>query len=776
MELKRYQQAALDTLRDYLSALKNYPATAAAQAAFVTMANRPYHRVKELGAAPFVCVKIPTGGGKTIVAAHAIGKIFRGYLPERNDRGLVMWFVPSDAIKTQTLAGLRDRRHPYRAALDERFGNAIKVFGLTEAKAIRKSDITDNLCIVVATLASFRRTNKEWLKVYKDNGALMGHFEGLSGTGADLEGLPFLDKDESGGIRYSLANVIKLHNPLVVADEGHNLQTALSFDMLGGLNPSFVLEFTATPRGESNVLVDVLASELKAEHMIKMPIYLENISAWQETIYAGIEKRNELERHAKKETRDSVQKGRGEYIRPIVLIQAEPDRKGKNTVNVEKVAEFLQKEAKISDSEIAIQTSDIKELPSAEILASRECKIKFIITVNALREGWDCPFAYVLVSVSNLGAALSVEQTIGRIMRLPNAHEKKDAALNAAYIFTATKSFNEASQMVINGLHANGYQDIVVSGKKLEPPDAIARRRIADKDAKIPYLNVKDGAKFRRLDYVADLIGEKNILKRGKPAIHFEILEQDRLVKIDIGAGGEIVRDASGKLNLIYHYKDFTKAELVGWLGGKIQRGFISMAEMHGFLMNAVDGLLAVHSIEKLSIHRYAVLEAVERELDHIVDRTSEAKFADLERRKMLMTKGELFIFPDEMELPSVSAERFTRHLYDSVFKMNGEELAVAHALDGLPNITWWFRNPEIGGFYIQGPLKPKFYPDFIVKTKKGNYFVLEYKGEHLIGSDDTDYKERIGKKWAEFGGGKYHFELVTDENFKEVVNRIARL
>jgi len=761
MELKRYQQGALKTLRDYLIAVKTYPPDRAAQVAFWEIANREYKHVKELGASPFVCVKIPTGGGKTIVAAHAIGEIFRNYLPERNDCGLVMWFVPSDAIKKQTLDGLRNRRHPYRAVLDERFGNAIKVFDLTEAKAIKTGDIVDNLCIVIATLASFRRTNKEWLKVYQDNGALMNHFEGLP-----VGDLPYLDKDESGGIRYSLANVIKLHNPLVVADEGHNLQTALSFDMLGSLNPSFVLEFTATPRGESNVLVDVSAGELKAEHMIKMPIYLENVPAWQETIYAGIEKRKELEKRAKREA--------GDYIRPIALIQAEPDRKGKNTVSVERVAEFLKKEAKIPEEEVAIQTSDIKELPSGTALLRRDCKIKFIITVNALREGWDCPFAYVLVSVSNLGAALSVEQTIGRIMRLPDAREKKDATLNAAYVFAATKNFNEASQLVINGLHANGYEDVVISGKKIEPPDAIAHRRSADKNAVIPYINIKDGTKFRRLDYVADLIGEKDILKGAKPDIRFEILDQNHLVKIDIGSGGEIVRDASGRLSLIYHYKDFTKEELIGWLSGKIQRSFIAIAEMEAFIMIAVDRLLTTHNIGKLSIHRYAVLEAIEGELEGIINHATEANFEKLARKKMLATKGESFKFPEEMELPSISAEPFARHLYSSAFKMNGEELAVAHALDGVPNVAWWFRNPEMSGFYIQGPLKPKFYPDFIVKTKKGNYFILEYKGEHLIGSDDTDYKEKIGKKWAELGGGKYHFALITSDNFEVVINEVS--
>src|SRR3989339_856866 len=159
MELKKYQQKTLDELGKYIAGMINYPAEKAAGVAFMIMRtdaqdnySRDYHWVPELGRSPFVCIKVPTGGGKTLIAAHSVGAIFRDYLGERNDRGLAMWFVPSDAIKTQTLNNLRDRKHPYREVLDERFNNAVKVFDLSEAKAMKKDDLIDNLCIVVSTL------------------------------------------------------------------------------------------------------------------------------------------------------------------------------------------------------------------------------------------------------------------------------------------------------------------------------------------------------------------------------------------------------------------------------------------------------------------------------------------------------------------------------------------------------------------------------------------------------------------------------------------------
>ena len=43
----------------------------------------------------------------------------------------------------------------------------------------------------------------------------------------------------------------------------------------------------------------------------------------------------------------------------------------------------------------------------------RDCPIRYIVTVEKLREGWDCPFAYVLGSVGNVATETAVEQLLG---------------------------------------------------------------------------------------------------------------------------------------------------------------------------------------------------------------------------------------------------------------------------------------------------------------------------------------------------------------------------
>src|SRR3989344_3379686 len=442
MQLKKYQKECLDKLREYATECRKHPAEDGAAFAFskLGVSERRYQALSEENNAPIVCIKVPTGGGKTFIAAHSIGVIFESFLKERGDTGLVMWFVPSDAILKQTLRVLKNRNNDIRSAIDARFDAKVKVFNVSEAKTIKKSDIAENMCIVVSTLSAFRREQRDALKVFQSNCALMEHFEDLSEEAASL-----LQKSKKNEVIFSLANVIRLHNPFMVVDEGHNIGADLSFETIQVLNPSFVLEFTATPRAESNILLSIEARELQKQKMIKMPIRLRNVTPWENTILEGIKRRKELE--------ELAGKNKTGYIRPIMLIQAEQEKESEKRVFVEQIKKFLVDEAKIPEEEISIKTgSRPDELPDGEKLLMDDCPIRYIITVNALKEGWDCPFAYILVSVSNLGAALSVEQTIGRVMRLPYVREHAAEELNRAYVFGATNSFTKTADAVIEAL------------------------------------------------------------------------------------------------------------------------------------------------------------------------------------------------------------------------------------------------------------------------------------------------------------------------------------
>ena len=65
---------------------------------------------------PVFCLKIPTGGGKTLLAVKTIDLVQNIY--RQRQTGLVVWIVPTLQIYRQTLLRLKDRDDPYRQHLD----------------------------------------------------------------------------------------------------------------------------------------------------------------------------------------------------------------------------------------------------------------------------------------------------------------------------------------------------------------------------------------------------------------------------------------------------------------------------------------------------------------------------------------------------------------------------------------------------------------------------------------------------------------------------------
>lgn len=438
LQLRDYQERSLETLEAYLRDVSEH----GAQRAFVLQTNRPYVPVPSLPALPYVCLRVPTGGGKTVMAAHALGIAARAYL--HAERPVCLWLVPSNTIREQTLKALRDREHPYRQVLDNAFAGAVRPVDLGEALYLTPAAFQNDAIILVTTLASLRREDPEGLRAYRQNSS----FHPLTREIPRERWGEFDCYDENGPIP-SLANALRLYRPLVIVDEAHNARTPLSFDTLARFNPSCIIEFTATPQTEhrpdrdlfaSNILAHVSAAELKHAEMVKLPIKLRTHAEWKEVIGAALAMQRELEAAALAEERET-----GEYIRPLVLLQAQPRSSARETLTVDLVKRCLIEDFKVPEDQIAIATGGTRELEDVDLLA-RTCPLRFIITVQALKEGWDCSFAYVLCSLANIGSARAVEQVLGRVLRMPQARRKRRAELNSAYAFAAATRFIEAAQ------------------------------------------------------------------------------------------------------------------------------------------------------------------------------------------------------------------------------------------------------------------------------------------------------------------------------------------
>ena len=453
--LKEYQIQTLQALQDYF---KTAERMGSPNTAFYHKTNIPYLPAPQLEAIPYVCMRVPTGGGKTLLAAHSVGIAATDWM--KTDQPTVIWFVPSQTIRDQTLASLRNRNNPNRRALSERFGENVRIMDVNEALYAKRADYDGGAVIIVATIQAFRVDNREGRKVYESNGELLDHFAEIP---PELRAL--LERDDSSEIVFSLANVFRLRRPLIIADEAHNMSTSLSFDTLARLSPSAIVEFTATPttpeehnpnRGKyaSNILHRVSAAELKAADMIKLPVVLRGRADARETIADAIAGLHLLQDTARQELSAT-----GEFIRPVMLLQAEARSATQETLHADKLKAMLIDDFRVPDAEIALATGDARELNDVNLFEP-DCPITFIITQQALKEGWDCSFAYVLCSVSNQRSVRSVEQLLGRVLRLPRATRKRAKDLNCAYAYATTTNFREAAESLRDSLIANGFERI----------------------------------------------------------------------------------------------------------------------------------------------------------------------------------------------------------------------------------------------------------------------------------------------------------------------------
>ena len=447
MELKNYQIKVIDNLTHFLSAFRNTSTVAAAykkhwedQDVPVNTRDglKPYTNI--LGEVPHVCFKVPTGGGKTFLACSSLRPIFDAF-PFTQTK-VAVWLVPSDAILQQTVKNLSNPDHGYRHKINVDFSNRVEVYAKSQLLAgqnFNPTSVQEQLSILVLSYDSFRSRSKEGRKGFQENGNLAQFCRVFGKPEHPIDGA-----DET-----SLIQIVNQLNPVVIVDESHHATSDLSIEMLKNFNPKFVLDLTATPKPNSNIISFVDAAELKAESMVKLPVIVYNRPSKEDVLVDAITFRNRLENMAIEE-RAKTQR----YIRPIVLFQAQP-KNNEDSATFEKLKDGLLSVG-ITANQIAIKTANKDELKNVDLM-SEGCTIRYIITVNALKEGWDCPFAYILATIANKSSVVDVEQIVGRILRQPYTKQHSKPLLNYSYVFTSSNQFSETVNKVVAGLNNAGF-------------------------------------------------------------------------------------------------------------------------------------------------------------------------------------------------------------------------------------------------------------------------------------------------------------------------------
>ena len=799
MELKEYQSAALDAFARWHNALndarakseiaiaalqdagvpvaaevRDYPKTAwetLRQSGGVANPNAPYITRTD-GAnrpIPHICFKVPTGGGKTLLAASALERLNR-------QTGLTLWIIPTRAIYEQTKAALYNREHPYRQALERASGGRVKM--LQKDDPFTAADIANYLCVMLLMLpAANRQKGKDFLRMFRDSGRYPTLFPDSDDALADarlLQAHPDLEREsENGPVKRSLFNALKTLRPVVILDEAHKAYGKKAkgqrefAQSVSRLNPRMVIELSATPnKGVSNLLVDIDGVALKNEEVIKLPVQITSFTNadWRHTLRQAHEKLESLANEAK-----SLEHDENRYIRPIAVVRVErtgKDQRDSDRIHAEDVREYLTQTLAVPADEVAVKSSELDELRGVNLL-SEFAPTRWIITKAAIMEGWDCPFAYLLVMLDNTQAQNAITQLVGRVMRQPDVRRTNREPLDQCYVYCYDIAVGKAVAQVKNGLEQEGLTGLgdMVTSDSDELRRALMRRRkpLRGKDIFLPLVSHKtaDAGAWEELDY------QRHIL----PAIDWRaITAPDPQATQPNPAMAQFASvDVGDSLPPTYAERELyiDKTPRVEWYARRLSDLIPNPWQAARIVQDLLQKCLAAGEThaqiyDRRSFLAHALRERVAAQLDAQAETAFKTKLAQAEIRFDLQTGEPAYRMVEEYEIPArPNAGLMTGNndralqlaLFEPVYADHFDstlEINFARYLDEQKALRWWHRVAarQSRDYYLRGWKPDRIWPDFIAmggETRgKPHLLLFETKGAHLKGNPDTEYKRRV--------------------------------
>ncbi|MCA9431095.1 MAG: restriction endonuclease subunit R, partial [Candidatus Omnitrophica bacterium] len=675
--------------------------------------------------------------------------------------------------------------------LEHVLGGRIEVWEKHEIARLTPGQLASSLNVLLVKLQGTNREDKESLKFFRDSGGnIAAHFppeddpDGHRELKEKVSNLDMLEENETTGsylVKTSVANLVRKCQPAVILDEGHRATSRLARETIEGFNAKIIVEPSATPPYDANVLVKVTGKELLDEEMIKLPINVSNSHQrdWKDVLSEAKDKHDNLAKVSRKHlTRE------GGTIRPIVLVQVErtgkEQRDGK-AIHSEDVREYLTSRLGVDSNRVAVKTADLDEIKDLNLL-DEGCAIEWILTKQALQEGWDCPYAYLLVSLSNTKSQRSMTQLIGRILRQPDTKRTPFPELNESYVFCQHLGADEVVRQVKKSLEEEGYEggyaSVVNAATESEQVD-FRQSKIRKKYLKhfgkpfegrlfLPRFCVKNGKEYEGLDYFRHLLSEVDVEKFDYSGVEewdfSETLRdaKEHFYRVTLGKDPSLEREEE-------LLSTSTEEESRAWLVANLEFDWFSVRQIR-YVVDETCSRLSLEP-ESLSLVRFAAKEKIEGLIQRETDRLTQEAFYKLFNSGGLCfylhcSEGR-FEVPKQVRIKAteifhrLDGDRPKQSLFDYIpDEVNEYEKSVALYLDDHPEILWWYRNlvgPD--NFSIQGYRRGKIYPDFVVQQKDAetrnpvsSVVVIESKGKHLKGNEDTEHKRNVADAFTNLG------------------------
>lgn len=686
------------------------------------------------------CVfKAPTGSGKTIMVADFLERLGEEHLPEKY---AFLW-----------ISGYNLHRQS-REKLEQYLDASRYTFSYLED--VQDNELNENEIAFV-----------NWHSLTKQD-ATTGEYKNvfMRDNEADRNLRTFIVKTKEKGLQV-----------ILIVDESHfHYWSTKSQELVQSvIGPKLTIEVSATPKLEPSGediasgdagIVAVKFEEVVAEGMIKSEVVINKeigkLTEFHDAVddvilSAAVEKQKELVELYKKE---------GLEINPLVLVQLPNEGEKTSALDqdkLEKVQIFLRDTygMTVKNGGVGIWLSEEKE--NLLTITDAQDQVKVLVFKQAIALGWDCPRAQILVMFRDIKSVTFQVQTVGRILRMPEARHYDTDELNRAFVYTNLGSVKIADDKDSLGLfHINPARRIPELAPADIPSAYLRRTDYGDLTLSFRRLFIEEANKYFGIESsdMANVAYDKADVKLDflPEELETPVIADAMIENIDGAAEivGDILHFSVSEDDFKYRFELFAKVMSLPYAPVR------SHTKIQHALYDWFDKYLGFETRSRLDIQRIVVCSAVNQKVfGEIIERAKE-RFQEVRRKEIKdkqKTKESIWNVPlidyfNEL-YERVSAQRYALDSCYLLASRTEPEKAFEAVIDKSDRVKWWIKNgvsrEEYFSILYTNPidkLKHAFYPDYIVLFSDGAVGIYETKAGITLTSPDTAAKSDMLQKY----------------------------
>lgn len=677
-----------------------------------------------------VCVfKAPTGSGKTLMVADFLEQLAAEELPNHY---AFIW-ISGNKLHEQSREKLEQYLNPSR-------------YTFSYLEDVQNNELKENEIAFVNwhSLTKQDRVTGEYTNVF------------MRENEADRNLRTFIANTKERGLKI-----------ILIVDESHYHYWSSKSQQLVQevISPKLTLEVSATPKLEPSPdeiahedagYVSVLFEDVIAEGMIKNEVVInKEIGRFSEfekaadeaILSASLEQRQEL-----------VKRYKGEKIsvNPLVLIQLPSESESTSSLDktkMEFVEQFLKEKHDITvgNGRLGIWLSERKD--NVDGIETPNNGVEVLIFKQAIALGWDCPRAQILVMFRDIKSITFEIQTVGRILRMPEAKHYGDEELDNAYVYTnlgklqIAKDRESQSFFQIHPAHRR------TDYKKVELPSIyLSRIDYGDLTLSFRKLFLEEANKYfgiteRDLPTVAKKKADVK-LELSPKELTAPIISDAVLTDIDDPESviGSIVHFPVPEDDLKYKFEYFAKARSLPYAPVR------SHTKIQQAIYDWFDNYLGYKDSSRIEIQRIVVCSENNQKIFKEIIETAKERFKEVSQKEKQERQPEKALtwdvlvtqYYNELYTPS----ELPNYAQDPCYLQEGRSAPEKEFEDEISKskkVSWWYKNGTNKEAFLAIPymhpikgIKQSFYPDYIIRFKDGSIGIYDTKSGMTAESQET--------------------------------------